>query len=134
MKKFNFLIFVFLIITSCTNKSNDAQLNEKLNKLKDSHEKLIAEFDSINNYYVKPFRIYENIVLKEKESNPDSIIKRYKKLIKNYPNSFWKHESERRIENIKKRKKYWTEKNGWKFDDIPKKPNYDEQIISCPGC
>ena len=35
---------------------------------------------------------------------------------------------------LKKRKKYWTKKNGWKLNDIPKKPLNDEQSISCPGC
>jgi len=123
---------LFCVLTNC--EKEDDFLSKELNELKNSNKKLNAELDSLKKLYINPFKQYENIVLDESKNNPDSIINEYEKLIKNHPNSFWKHESERRIKNIEKRKKYWTKKNGWKLNDIPKKPLNDEQSISCPGC
>ncbi|MBD3864583.1 hypothetical protein [Olleya marilimosa] len=123
---------LFCVFTNC--EKEDVFLSKELNELKNSNKKLNAELDSLKKLYINPFKQYENIVLDESKNNPDSIINEYEKLIKNHPNSFWKHESERRIKNIEKRKKYWTKKNGWKLNDIPKKPLNDEQSISCPGC
>ena len=130
MKIFNYLIFI--IVLGC--KNNNTQLREQLNELKYSQENLVKELDSIRDFHITPFKIYESIILEEKESNPDSLINRYNIFINKYPHSFWRHEAERRIKNIVNRKKYWTEENGWEFDDIPKKPKFDQHVISCPGC
>ena len=133
MKKFIVLFLVFFIALGCTKNNKELRLTEQLDELKDSNENLSKKLDSINNLYIIPFKLYESIVIREYESSPETSINRYHELINRYPNSFWKHESEKRIENIEKRKKYWTEKDGWRFDNIPKKPTYDEQVISCPG-
>lgn len=139
MKSFNTLtrtsiIILFLFLSCKKENKEDDFLSKELNELLNSNKKLNAELDSLKKLYINPFKQYENIVLDERKNNPDSIINEYEKLIKNHPNSFWKHESERRIKNIEKIKKYWTKKNGWKLNDIPKKPLNDEQSISCPGC
>ncbi|MEM6517001.1 MAG: hypothetical protein AAF688_12515 [Bacteroidota bacterium] len=134
MKTFKIIMLAFICSQSCTEQKKESGLNEKLNKIISSNENLERRLDSINNNFVRPFETYERIVNQERENHPDSTITKYKSLIKKYPNSFWKHESEKRIKNIEKRKKYWTKENGWKLEDIPKKPNFDEQVISCPGC
>ena len=94
--------------------------------------------NSVNAEFIKPFKIYEKIVLSELENSPNQIISDYEFLIKNYPNSFWRHEAKKRIENVEKRKKYWSEKDGWKLPEKPKKPKSIKRIgpmvISCPGC
>lgn len=134
MKKYNLLILILILTVSCTKRNDVILLRSELNELKNSHKSLDKELDSIKKLYVMPFKLYESIVINEKELEPDSIIHDYKQLIDKYPNSFWKHESEIRIKNIEMRKKYWTKKDGWKLDDFPKKPLVDEQTISCPGC
>ena len=94
---------LFCVLTNC--EKEDDFLSKELNELKNSNKKLNAELDSLKKLYINPFKQYENIVLDESKNNPDSIINEYEKLIKNHPNSFWKHESERRIKNIEKKKK-----------------------------
>ena len=128
-----FFVIVFVLNYSCKQKSITPDIREQILSSNKKNEELNNKLDSIIRNYVVPFQEYEKVVMQEKDTNPDSLINMYLKIINKYPNSFWKHESERRIKNIKKRKSYWTKDRGWQLD-IPKKPSEDESIISCPGC
>jgi len=119
-----------IVLTSCTDNQN---LKNEIMQLKSDNALFKKKLDSLNNNYIIPFSSYQDVVMHELKSSPDSIINSYNKIIEKYPNSYWSHEAKRRIENIEKRKKSWSEENGWNLD-IPPKPNYNEGVISCPGC
>lgn len=127
------LVICIMFFFSCVKRENNEEFKNDIIQLKADNAKLKRDIDSLNENYIKPFEIYEKIVRNETDSTPDSIIKRYKDLIAQYPDSYWKHEAQRRMENIEKRRKFWSKEKGWDFD-IPKKPSFDEGTISCPGC
>lgn len=157
MKYFFRIILVFTILTSCNKTDKLKGFEKRISNLENQNKILVDRLNYINTEFIKPFKIYEEIVLTELENPPNQIISDYDFLIKNYPNSFWKHEAKNRIENIKRRKKYWSKKNGWKLPEKPKKLELTEIIkssskllekieypappieiidptISCPGC
>ncbi len=133
MKNVYILIISTLFLISCNDSKKLKDLEKRIYNV-ENNNKILS--DSLNKF-VKPFKIYEKIVLSELTKSPNQIILEYESLIKNYPNSFWKHEAVKRIKNVEKRRKYWSEKNGWK---LPKKtPNIKvieiiEPVVSCPGC
>jgi predicted methyltransferase len=133
------LSFLFLlIVSSCTNTEKLTELENRIAKIENQNKVLVDSLNSVNAEFIKPFKIYEKIVLSELENSPNQIISDYEFLIKDYPNSFWRHEAKKRIENVEKRKKYWSEKDGWKLPEKPKKTELIEiiepMVISCPGC
>ncbi|WP_157559986.1 hypothetical protein U8527_08655 [Kordia algicida OT-1] len=129
------ILLVFVLFFSCAKNNSEDSLRKELNILEKNQDKLVNELKEINENYLEPFRIYQENVLKESATSPDTIILNYTKFIEKYPNSFWRHESERRIENVKNRKHLWTKENGWNLNksDIPK-PKLGVKAISCPGC
>lgn len=138
MKNIFLSFLVLLIVTSCTNTNKLDELENRIAKIERHNKILVDSLNSVNTEFIKPFKIYEKIVLSELENSPNQIISDYEFLIKYYPNSFWKHEAKKRIENIEKRKKYWSQKDGWKLPEKPKKPEFIEiaepMVVSCPGC
>ena len=129
------LLTLLSIVISCTSQEEkDMNLRQEIESLTKTNKIITARLDSLNNSNFAPFKQYEKIVLNEIKSNPDSTINNYHRLIKKHPNSFWSHEAKRRIENIQERKKFWSSQDGWKLDNIPKKPTNGERTISCPGC
>ena len=87
----------------------------------------------VDKQYVQPFEVYQDIVLSEFDNAPDVSIKKYEKLIDAYENSYWAHESKKRIKNIKERSKYWSPEKGWVLSE---KADDTELVVinSCPGC
>ena len=132
-----FLLTIF-IVSSCTHNEKLSELEKRIIIVESQNKILLDSLNSTKNKFIKPFKIYEQLVLSELKNSPNQIISDYKILINDYPNSFWKHEAKKRIENIERRKKYWSEKDGWKLPEKPKKPKLIEIIqpisISCPGC
>jgi len=130
-----------IVLASCTDNQN---LKNEITQLKSDNALFKKKLDSLNKDYVIPFRSYQDVIMNELKSNPDSIINSYNKIIDKYPNSYWSHEAKRRIENIEKRREYWTKEKGWNFSaknkmsPTFKKPTYEEVVmertISCPGC
>jgi len=113
-------------------------LENRISNIENQNKILTDSLNSVNTDFLKPFKIYEKIVLSELRNSPDKIISDYEILIKNYPNSFWKHEAKKRIENVKSRSKYWSEKEGWKLpgvSEISELIKIEDLIsTSCPGC
>lgn len=96
-------------MTSCNDHDH-----EEIQKLRTDYERLLIRTDSISTTldsvtlnFVEPFEQYQQIVLNEKESNPDSTIKAYEELIRSYPNSFWSYEANKRKNAIHENRKYW---------------------------
>ena len=139
MKNIFVLIISILLFTSCNDSEKLKNLENRIYNVENQNKILLDSLNSVNIDFIKPFKIYEKIILSELKKSPNQIISDYEFLINDYPNSFWKHEAKKRIENIEKRKKYWSEKNGW---ELPKKPEESELteiieqpiVISCPGC
>ena len=135
--KILFIIITALVFTSCNDSQKLKNLELRVSNIENQNRLLSDSLQSVNTEFIEPFKIYEKIILSEFKNAPNQIISDYEFLIKHYPNSFWIHEAKKRIENVKKRKKYWSKKAGWVF---PKKPvipvNIFESspIISCPGC
>ena len=138
MKNIILLSSILLIVTSCVKTEKLNELENRIIKIENLNKRLLDSLNSINAKFIKPFKIYEKTVLSELENSPNQIISDYEYLIKDYPNSFWRHEAKKRIENIEKRKKYWTKKNGWELPEKSKNPELIEiiepMVISCPGC
>ncbi|MBC8755857.1 hypothetical protein H2O64_14360 [Kordia sp. YSTF-M3] len=134
MKNLTFLVFILFF--SCAKNDQEDSLRKELEILKKDHTELVNELNYIKENYLEPFKLYEENVLNELKTSPDTIILNYTKLIEKYPNSFWKHESEKRMENIKNRKHLWTKESGWNLNSknyIPKPMSVIKPII-CPGC
>ncbi|MFD0990884.1 hypothetical protein ACFQ1R_12315 [Mariniflexile jejuense] len=138
MKNIFVIIISILLFTSCNDSEKLKDLENRISNIENQNKILLDSLNSVNIEFIKPFKIYEKIILSELKNSPNQIISDYEFLIKDYPNSFWKHEAKKRIENIEKRKKYWSEKNGWELPKKPKKPELIEiiepMVISCPGC
>ena len=138
MKNIFVIIITFLLFSSCNNSDQMKNLENRINKVENQNKILLDSLNVVNTEFIKPFKIYEKIVLSEFKNSPNQIISDYEFLIKDFPNSFWKHEAKKRIENIKMRKKYWSVKEGWKLPKKQKKTELIEIIevttISCPGC
>jgi hypothetical protein len=138
MKNCILLFLILLIVTSCNKAENLNEIENRITNIENQNKILVDSLNSLNSEFIKPFKVYEKIVLSELKNSPNQIISDYEFLIKDFPNSFWKHEAKKRIENIEDRKKYWSEKDGWKLPEKPKKPELIELIeittISCPGC
>ncbi|RPD99140.1 hypothetical protein EGM88_03885 [Aureibaculum marinum] len=136
----NIILFfpILLIITSCTKTEKLNKLENRITKIENQNKILVDSLNYVNAEFIKPFKIYEKIVLSELENSPNKIISDYEFLIKNYPNSFWKHEAKKRIENIKERRKYWSKKDGWKLPSNVKISELNEiirpPVVYCPGC
>jgi hypothetical protein len=133
MKIFCITFITLIFFNSCQQNKNDLKnLKNELKVTGENYEKLELEIDEIKNNYLKPFEMFEKSVLEEKNKRPDSSIREYKKIIEMFPNSYWSHESKRRIENINNRKHLWSEEEGWNLLNI--KPTKDIETILCPGC
>lgn len=133
MYKISFAIAIVLLLNGCQKEDKDIDaIKNQLNKVEKNYQVLRAEIDLINRAYVDPYKIFEKVVRQELEKSPDTIILLYKKIIEKYPNSYWSHESKRRIDNILKRRHLWSEKDGWKLLNI--KPSANIEPITCPGC
>lgn len=113
-------------------------LELRITSLEKQHKTTLDSLNTLNTEFIKPFKTYEKIVLDEFKNSPTKTLSDYEDLIEDYPNSFWKHEAKKRMENIERREKHWTEKNGWKFPEKRKKSKASEiveiEAISCPGC
>jgi len=132
----NSILLVLVLFFSCAKNNQEDSLKKELKTLEKNHLEVVNELNDIQENYLEPFRMYQENVLNELKTSPETSISNYTKLIEKYPNSFWSHESERRMENIKNRKHLWTKESGWNLnnkDDIPK-PKYAIKTISCPGC
>ncbi|WP_334058389.1 hypothetical protein [Polaribacter sp. P097] len=138
MKNVFATIITILVFTSCNDSRKLKDLESRISNIENQNKILSDSLKSLNAEFLKPFKTYEKIVLFEFKNSSNEIISDYEFLIKDYPNSFWKHEAKKRIENIEKRKKYWTEKDGWKLPKKPKKTQLikiiEPMAISCPGC
>ena len=138
MKNCILLFLILLIVTSCNKAEKLNEIENRITNIENQNKILVDSLNSLNSEFIKPFKVYEKIVLSELKNSPNQIISDYEFLIKDFPNSFWKHEAKKRIKNIEDRKKYWSEKDGWKLPEKPKKPELTELIeittISCPGC
>jgi outer membrane protein assembly factor BamD (BamD/ComL family) len=129
------MLLTLFLITSCKDdKIKD--LENRISNIENQNKILNDSLDFVYAEFIEPFKMYEKIVLTEMENSPKQIITDYKNLIKHYPNSFWKHEAKKRIQNIEARKKYWSEEEGWKLPEKTKKPELiiEPMVISCPGC
>lgn len=113
-------------------------LELRITSLEKQHKTTLDSLNTLNTEFIKPFKTYEKIVLDEFKNSPTKTLSDYEDLIEDYPNSFWKHEAKKRMANIERREKHWTEKNGWKFPEKRKKSEASEiveiEAISCPGC
>ncbi len=138
MKNIFVIIISILLFTSCNDSEKLKDLENRISNIENQNKILLDSLNSVNIEFIKPFKIYEKIILSELKKSPNQIISDYEFLINDYPNSFWKHEAKKRIENIEKRKKYWSEKNGWELPKKTEEPELIETIepmvISCPGC
>ncbi len=135
MKQYFITILLILAFISCNDDRNLDLIKTKIEEVEKQNNSLFDSLEKINNNYLTPFKIYEKIVLSEVNKSPEILIKEYKRLIKKYPNSFWMHEAKNRIKNIEKRKKYWSENNGWNLPLEKEEPFIIEtKTISCPGC
>lgn len=138
MKNIFVIILTFILFTSCNDNEKLKDLENRISNIENQNKILSDSLESVNIKLIRPFKVYEKIVLSELKNSPSQIISDYKFLIKDYPNSFWKHEAKKRIENIEMRKKYWSQYEGWKLPEKPKKPQSTETLevisISCPGC
>lgn len=144
MKGRQLILFVILICFGCSNDEKYESLKKEILLLKESNSKLEKNIESANVEYVLPFKVFEEIIMNEFDRSPDSSINAYKDLMARYPNSYWNHEAKARIENIEKRREYWTKEKGWDFNTkkekspVIKKPELKEVVmersISCPGC
>jgi len=138
MKNIFVIIITFSLITSCNNNEKLEGLEKRISNIENENKILNDSLESVMIEFIKPFKIYEKIVLSELKNSPSQIISDYEFLIKDYPNSFWKHEAKKRIENIEMRRKYWSEYGGWKLPKKEKKIELIEiiepTVISCPGC
>ena len=138
MKNCILLFLILLIVTSCNKAEKLNEIENRITNIENQNKILVDSLNSLNSEFIKPFKVYEKIVLSELKNSPNQIISDYEFLIKDFPNSFWKHEAKKRIKNIEDRKKYWSEKDGWKLPEKQKKPELTELIeittISCPGC
>lgn len=133
MKKFCITFITLIFFNSCQYNQNDlSNLKTQLKITEENYETLELEIEDLKSNYLKPFQMFEKSVLEEKNKNPDSIISIYKEIIEMFPDSYWSHESKRRIENINNRKHLWSEKGGW--DLLKIKPTKDIETIVCPGC
>jgi len=132
MKNMILLVILSIIFTNCQETSENNDLKKKLDDLTNNDKYLSTRLDSIEKIYVKPYKIFEEAVINESGRKPDSIIFYYMKIIKAYPNSYWSHEAKRRIQNVEKRRKLWSEENGWELLKVT--PVKDIETISCPGC
>ncbi|WP_160127765.1 hypothetical protein [Kordia antarctica] len=132
----NLVFLVLILFFSCAKNNQEDSLKKELETLTKNHVEVVNELNDINENYLEPFRIYQEIVLNESKTSPEVSVSSYAKLIEKYPNSFWKHESERRMENIKNRKHLWTKENGWNLNnkDVIPEPISVVKAISCPGC
>ena len=131
------VLCVMLVMSfSCSKRSSQfTQLKEELHQVKLENRRLQQELDSITKKHLEPFKMYEEILIAENETAPDSIILQYEKLIEKYPNSYWAHESRKRKENVEERRDFWQ--NGkWVFPNNSSSKNslVIPPIISCPGC
>ncbi len=126
-------ILSILIFSGCAENQNNQDLKNDLVQLKTDNAMLKKNIDSLNKEFILPFKLYQENVMSELKSHPDSIINSYKNIIAKYPKSYWSHEAKRRIENIKTKRIFWSKEKGWDLN-IPKKPDFDESKISCPGC
>ena len=135
MKNCILLFLVFSTIISCDKAEKLNEIESRIANIEEQNKMLIDSLKLLNSEFIEPFKVYEKIVLSELKNAPNQIISDYQYLLKNFPNSFWKHEAKKRIENIENRKRYWSEKDGWK---LPNKPKFIElnrvTTISCPGC
>lgn len=138
MKSTILILIMLLLVTSCNNTDPLSGLEARMTTLENQNKILLDSLNTVNTYFINPFKMYEQIVLSELENSPDQIISDYELLIHDYPNSFWKHEAKKRIEKIERRKKYWSEKEGWKLPEKPAKIELidliEPMVITCPGC
>ena len=144
MNRCQILLLLMLIFLGCQNDEKYEALKKDILTLKESNSKLEKKLEATQIEYVLPFKIFEEIVMNEFARSPDSTVNAYKDLMVRYPKSYWNHEAKARIENIEKRRQYWTKEKGWNFNTLKKtsptikKPNLKEVImertISCPGC
>ena len=133
MKKIIILTIIVFSIICCQNNNPEIEiLKQKLDKIIITNNELIERIKSIDSTFVAPYSIYEEAVLNENKRSPDSIISIYQNIIKKFPNSFWSHEAQNRINNVEKRRKLWSKKKGWELLKV--KPIKDIEAISCPGC
>lgn len=102
-----FILTLFLctstLWTSCTSDE------KRLTNLEKSIEHLQDSLKNINKQFVRPLEEFQAIVLSEYDNPPAVSIEKYEKLIKDFGNTYWAHESRKRIKNIKDRSKYWTQ-------------------------
>jgi len=136
MKNTFVIILTLLLVVSCNKTDKINSLENQLTDIKSQNRILVDSLNSVNTKFVKPFTIYEKIVLSESKNSPNQIISDYEFLIKKYPNSFWEDEAKKGIKNIESRKKYWSENDGWKSSkkskqtQKPRKPEIVEIIES----
>lgn len=135
MRKVLFVLIIILLVSSCAQNSKEQfiELETEIREVKDSNERLKNRLDSIDNNFLHPFYSFQKTLLMESDISPDSIISRYNQLIKEYPNTFWSHEAEKRKNKVDERKKYW-ENGEWNLPKNAGEIKIPIHAISCPGC
>jgi len=128
MKKIIFASFVFIFFSCNDSNKKDVIL---LKKEISSKEQKIKELKKINDTLVfcfkNPLEVFNAIKKTELMNPPDSIIKEYELLVKEYPNTFWSGIAKERIEIINSKRKYWSINKGWKI--LKLKPISDAKLI-----
>lgn len=116
---------------SCAS-GNEPAVEKRLAALEKKQQELQDSLAQIRLDYVEPLERYQDLVMKESQTHPDTLINGYTRLMKDYPNSFWSHEAKKRVKNIEDRRDlYWNDKTGWNLDVIYVPV---DATISCPGC
>ncbi len=132
MKKMMLFISAIALL-SCGGDTK--KLEQRIADLQLQNDQLKKEQVTMQVSFFEPFNKYQELVLSEPTTHPDTLISKYNLLIKDYPKSYWNHEARKRIKKINKNRKYWI-KGKWELpeedEDVIQIDPYE--IISCPGC
>jgi|GEM_PF-2837096 len=139
-KHFNILsLFCGLAMSACSGSSAEeiAELKAEIRQLKTTSSRQLKLLESIDTKFLRPFSAYERIVMEERSTHPDTLIRQYEAFMLKYPESFWNHEAKNRKANIVSRRSLW--KNGhWDLSPKQATPEKTETLaprtISCPEC
>jgi hypothetical protein len=117
-----------LLFAACA--PDNSKMEQRIATLEKNQQELRDSLQQIQQDFIIPLEAYQDLVLREPLTHPDTLISGYKMIMEKYPNSFWSHEAKKRMKNIEERRKYWDDEHGWNFDVIFTPP----EVISCPGC
>lgn len=122
------------VLISCKGKEENDKTEQQLAALEKRVSQLDDSLRSVYKAFAEPLAAYQEILLSEMNTAPDSLVARYDRLIKKYPGSLWEHEAKKRTQNIESRRNCWSEKNGWQLNKQKETKVIAPEVISCPGC